>query len=174
MSSRRLARIAGLLYLLNIAIGITALVWQRQGRAAAADWMTLAGAVEYALVVVLLGRLFEPAGRALSWAVAAIGVIACAVSAGVPLHLYAPPGNIVMVFGPYCIGLGIVVVRSGMMPRVIGLLLVLAGISWLTFAVPDLVHRLAPWNTAVGAIPELLLTLWLLAFGVPDRRPTSS
>jgi len=167
-SQQRLARIAGLFYALNIVIGIAALMLQRQGRTVAADQMLILGAIEYALVVVLLGRLFEPAGRAFSWTVAAIGLLACALSAGVPLHLYAPRANIVMVFGPYCIGLGMLVVRSGMMPRVIGVLLVLGGVSWLTFALPAFSHRIAPWNTLAGAVPELLFTLWLLVFGVRE------
>jgi Domain of unknown function (DUF4386) len=171
MTEQRLARIAGLFYLANIAIGMTAVVWQQQGRTAAADAMTVAGAAEYAIVVLLLGRLFEPAGRALSWGVAALGLLCCAVSATVPLHLWSPPFNIVAVFGPYCIALGTVVARSGLLPRVIGWLLVVGGLSWLTFFLPAFSHRIAPWNTAAGAVPELILTLYLLVLGVrPDAR----
>ena len=167
MSNQRLARITGLLYALNIAIGIGAIFLTQRDRASG-DLLNLAGAAEYALVVVLLGRLFEPAARTISWAVAAIGLAACAISAAMILHLFAvPPGvNPVVVFGPYCIGLGAVILRSGMMPRWLGILLIAAGASWLTFAMPALAQRIAPWNTIVGAVPELLLTLWLLAFGV--------
>lgn len=171
MTSQRLARITGLAYVLNIVIGISAIALTKQDKAMA-DLLNLAGAAEYALVVVLLGRLFEPGARTLSWAVAAIGLAACAISAAMILHLFAvPPGvNPVVVFGPYCIGLGAVILRSGMMPRLLGFLLVAAGASWLTFADPALSHSLAPWNTAAGAVPELLLTLWLLAFGVRGGR----
>ena len=171
MTSRNLARTTGLLYALNIAIGILAIVWTSRDKPTA-DVLNFAGAAEYAIVVILLGRLFEPAARGLSWVVAGIGLIACAVSAAMILHLVAaPPGvNPVVVFGPYCIGLGAVIMRSGMMPRLLGLLLVAAGVSWLTFALPALAHRLAPWNTVVGAVPELLLTLWLLVVGVKAAR----
>jgi hypothetical protein len=166
MPSQRLARITGLFYLLNIAIGIGAIVLTRQDKPTA-DLLNLAGAAEYAVVVLLLGGLFDPAVRGLSWAVAAIGLVACAASAAMILHLFAfPPGvNPVVVFGPYCIGLGAVIIRSGLMPRLLGILLIAAGISWLSFALPPLAHRIAPWNTIVGAVPELLLTLWLLVFG---------
>ena len=167
MTQQRLARIAGLFYALNIVIGIVGLTWQREGRAGA-DAMIIAGAIEYALVVVLLGRLFEPAGRTLSWTVAAIGVVACALSTTVPLHLLKPSANIILVFGPYCIGLGAVVIRSGMMPRLLGYLLVVAGVSWLTFAFPAFSKSLAPWNTVAGGLPELLFTLWLLVFAVRE------
>ncbi len=171
MIRRRLSLITGLLYSLNIAIGILAIFWTQHDKATA-DLLNLAGAAEYALVVCFLGRLFETAARGLSWSVAGIGLVACAVSAAMIVHLFAvPPGvNPVVVFGPYCLGLGAVIVRSGLMPRLIGILLMAAGISWLTFAVPTLAHRIAPWNTLGGAVPELLLTLWLIAAGI-RRQP---
>lgn len=175
MISRRLSLITGLLYALNIAIGILAIVCTQRDKATA-DLLNLAGAAEYAVVVCLLGRLFETAARGLSWSVAVIGLVACAVSAAMIVHLFAvPPGvNPVVLFGPYCLGLGAVIVRSGSMPRLLGILLMAAGISWLTFAVPTLAHRIAPWNTLVGAVPELMLTLWLIAAGMrpqPMRVP---
>jgi len=167
MSSQRLARITGLLYALNIAIGISAIMLTRQDKALA-DTVNLAGAAEYAVVVVLLGRLFGPAARGLSWLVAAIGLAACAISAAMILKMPLLPADVnpVVVFGPYCIGLGAVIVRTGLMPRVLGLLLVVAGFSWLTFAMPGFARQIAPWNTAAGAVPELLLTLYLLTFGI--------
>lgn len=169
MNQQRLARIAGLLYLLNIAIGMTALYWAQQGRAGAAATMNSFGGAEYAIVVLLLGRLFEPAGRGLSWGVAAVGLIGCALSVPVMLHLVPAVVNPLVVFGLYCIGLGVLVLRSGIVPRILGGLLLFGGLSWLTFADRALALRLAPWNTAAGAIPEILLTLWLLVFGVRGR-----
>jgi hypothetical protein len=166
MPSQRLARVAGLFYALNIVLGTLALIWTRQGSPAAVEEMTVAAAADYAIVVLLLGCLFEPAGRALSWIVAAVGLVGCAASALEPLHLTASPVNALAVFGVYCLGLGTLVVRSALMPRVIGLALMVGGASWLTFALPSLSHRLSPWNTAPGAIAELIFTLWLLAFGV--------
>jgi len=55
-----------------------------------------------------------------------------------------------------------------MMPRLLGYLLVVAGVSWLTFAFPAFSKSLAPWNTVVGGLPELLFTLWLLVFAVRE------
>ncbi|HEX6740910.1 MAG TPA: DUF4386 family protein, partial [Sphingomicrobium sp.] len=103
------------------------------------------------------------------WAVAAVGFAGCALSAVGPLGLATSPVNALAVFGLYCIGLGLLVVRSALMPRWIGLLLMVGGVSWLTFALPDLAQRLAPWNMAPGGIAELIFTLWLLAFGVRER-----
>ena len=169
MSQQRLARIAGLFYALNFVLGIPAFMLARQGNAQTADLLTLLAAVDYAIVAVLLGRLFAPAGRALSWTVAAVGLAGCALSAGAPLHLFAPPVNPLAVFGLYCLGLGTLVLRSRLMPGWIGALLILGGLSWLTFALPSLGRQLVPYNIAPGFIAELIFTLWLLIFGVRDR-----
>jgi hypothetical protein len=174
MTQQRLARIAGLFYALNVVLGILALVLGNQGRADAANLVLLLAALDYALVALLLGRLFEPAGRALSWAVAVVGLAGCALSAGRPLHLFTSPVNALAVFGLYCIGLGVLVVRSALLPRVLGFLLMLGGVSWLTFASPALAQQLAPFNMAPGAIAEILFTLWLLIFAVRDRAQGAS
>lgn len=169
MSQQRLARIAGLFYALNFVLGGLAFAWLQQGRTEAANQMTLFAAADYAIVALLLGRLFEPAGRGRSWLVAAIGLAGCALSAAGPLHLFTAPVNALAVFGLYCLGLGTLVVGSSMMPRWIGGLLMLGGFSWLTFALPDLARQLAPWNIAPGFLAELIFTLWLLVFGVRKR-----
>jgi hypothetical protein len=169
MTPKALARIAGLFYALNFVLGMLALNWMQTGRAGA-DTMQVIAAADYAIVALLLGRLFEPAGRALSWAVAAIGLIGCLLSAVGPLGLFASPVNALAVFGLYCFGLGVLAIRSELMPRIIGWLLMLGGVSWLTFAAPELAQRLAPWNMAPGGIAELIFTLWLLVFGVREAR----
>jgi hypothetical protein len=174
MSQQRLARITGLFYALNFALGITAMVWLGQGHAGAADWMTIAGGVEYALVVVLLARLFEPAGLALSWAAAAVGLVGCAVSVTGALHLFGSTAGALAVFGLYCIGLGAVVARSTMVPRVFGLLLMIGGVGWLTYADLTLARSLQPYNMACGIIGEMIFTLWLIVFGVRGRDPTAA
>jgi hypothetical protein len=166
MSSRALARCAGLFYALNFVLGIAGLVLTQQGRIAAAEQATVSAAVEYAIVVLLLACLFEPVGNRQSWGVAAIGLIGCAASAVGPLDLFVSPVNALAIFGIYCIGLGALVVRSAMMPRVIGWLLMIGGLSWLTYAWPALAKAVGPWNMALGAVAELIFTLWLLVFAV--------
>lgn len=171
MPRQTLARIAALFYAANFVLGTLAFMWLQQGRTAAASQMTLFAAADYAVVALLLGRLFEPAGRALSWTVAAVGLAGCAMSVIGPLGLGTPPVNALAVFGLYCVGLGTLVARSGMMPRWIGWLLMLGGVSWLTFALPALSRTLMPYNMAPGFIAELVFTLWLLVFGVRQSEP---
>jgi hypothetical protein len=169
MSDQRLARLTGILYAINFAIGITAMVWARQGHAAAADRMNLAGALEYALVLVLIGRLFAGTLPLFSWAVAAIGLAGCAVGVAGAIHLFGSTATALVVFGVYCIGLGALVIRSGLIPRFIGALLMLGGLGWLTFAGHALARALMPYNMAAGIVGELLFTLWLIAAGFRSR-----
>ena len=173
MSRQLLARTAALFYVLNFVLGGLALSWTAKGTTPAADAITIAAAADYAIVVVLLGRLFEPAGRARSWAVAAVGLVGCALSVVGPLHLGTSPVSPFVAFGVYCFGLGLLILRSQLMPRWIGGLMMAGGLSWLTYVSPDFAKSVAPYNMALGAIAELVFTLWLLIFGVQDRHVTA-
>ena len=169
MAPQRLARIAGLFYVLNFVLGGLALNWAAKGPTPASDTITIAAAVDYAIVVLLLGRLFEPAGRALSWAVAAAGLAGCALSLVGPLHLFTSAVSSFVLYGVYCFGLGVLIVKSRLMPGWVGALLMIGGMSWLTFLSPAFAKSLEPWNMAAGGVPELIFTLWLLIFGVRAR-----
>lgn len=69
-------------------------------------------------------------------------------------------------FGLHCLGVGCLILRSTFLPRIIGGLMVVAGLGWLTFLFPPLAHSFAPFNMLPGAVGELSLTLWLLIRGV--------
>jgi uncharacterized protein DUF4386 len=174
MHLQRVARLTGLLYALNFVLGITAMVWSSHGHAVAADRMTLAGAIEYALVVLLIAWLFEGAGRAFSWTVAAIGLAGCAVGVAGALHLWGSATSALPVFGLYCIGLGALVVRSGLMPQLIGALLAIGGICWLTYADLALARGLQPYNMACGIIAEMIFALWLIGVGFRHGKAAAS
>jgi Domain of unknown function (DUF4386) len=73
-------------------------------------------------------------------------------------------------FGLHCFGVGYLILRSNFLPRFVGLLMVIAGLGWLTFLFPPLAQSLAPFNMIPGAIGELSLTLWLLVKGVNVQR----
>jgi hypothetical protein len=83
------------------------------------------------------------------------------------LKVRAEANNIGLVFfGLHCLGVGYLIFRSTFMPRIIGVLMMLAGVGWLTFLSPPLANSLAPFNMMPGGIGELSLTLWLLVKGV--------
>ncbi len=78
-------------------------------------------------------------------------------------------------FGCVCPLLGTLIVRSGFLPRVIGVLMMLAGAGYLIdgFALilsPPFADRLFPWILLPSFIGESSLALWLLLKGVDERR----
>ena len=80
----------------------------------------------------------------------------------------------VVLFGTYNILTGYLIVRSAFLPRILGVLLAIAGLGYLinTFAsylAPDFAAHLSPWILIPGG-SELLLAAWLLVVGVNERR----
>ena len=69
-------------------------------------------------------------------------------------------------FGLYCLTIGYLIFRSAFLPRILGVLMVLAGLGWLTFLSPPLGNSLVPYNEVLGGLAELSLMLWLLFVGV--------
>jgi hypothetical protein len=74
-------------------------------------------------------------------------------------------------FGLWLLPMGYLVYRSGMIPRVIGVLLAVGCIGYLvdTFArlsAPDVGAALSPYVIAPAAVAELSMVLWLLVKGV--------
>jgi hypothetical protein len=89
------------------------------------------------------------------------------------LKVRGEANNIGLVFfGLHCLGVGYLIFRSTFMPRIIGVLMMFAGVGWLTFLSPPLANSLAPFNMMPGGIGELSLTLWLLVKGVNVQRWT--
>lgn len=87
------------------------------------------------------------------------------------LKVRAQANNIGLVFfGLHCLGIGYLIFRSTFLPRLVGVLMVFAGLGWLTFLSPPLANSLAPYNMLPGAIGELSLTLWLLVKDVNIQR----
>jgi hypothetical protein len=77
-------------------------------------------------------------------------------------------------FGLYCVLIGYLIFRSTFLPRILGALMAIAGLCWLTgsftsFLSPPLASLLRPYLLA-GGIGEAALTLWLLVKGVNTQR----
>ena len=87
------------------------------------------------------------------------------------LNFHAQGLNICMVFfGFFCLLLGYLIFRSIFLPRIIGLLLSIAGLCYLTnylatFLAPELAAHLFPYILIPG-VAEIVLALWLLVAGV--------
>jgi Domain of unknown function (DUF4386) len=73
-------------------------------------------------------------------------------------------------FGLFQIAIGYVLFRATFLPRLIGVLIAVAGVFWLTVLVPPLVSVISGPIELFGGIAELSLMLWLLVFGVNSQR----
>lgn len=83
------------------------------------------------------------------------------------LELYGQAYSIAVVFfGFYCLLIGYLILKSTFLPRILGGLMVLAGLAWLTFLSPPLARSLSPYILAPGILGEGSLTVWLLVMGV--------
>jgi hypothetical protein len=160
------ARIAGIFYLLTIVTSVLALLVSGSLRST----MLLASTGCYVVVTVLFYGLFRPVNRNVSAVAAIFSLLGCTLST---LDLFHPGLfgiNPLMFFGCYCLTLGYLIYWSTFMPRILGALMAVGGLGWLTFAWPALSDRLLPYNMAPGVLAESALTLWLLAAGVNAQR----
>ena len=73
-------------------------------------------------------------------------------------------------FGLYCLLIGCLIFKSTFLPRILGVLMALAGLGWLTFLAPPLANALSPYVLVLGFLAELSLMLWLLVKGVNVQR----
>ena len=79
--------------------------------------------------------------------------------------------NIGLVFlGLYCLLLGILIFRSTFLPRILGVLMALAGLSYVLFLSPSLARSLQPYILVFPGVGQISLTLWLVLIGVNAQR----
>jgi hypothetical protein len=169
-SPRSTARLAGVFYLLTIIAGAVsaALVGGRLAGYAVGANLISTGC--YVLVTLFLYRLFQPVSRRLSLLAAGFSLLGCALGGLAAFHLRPIQLNPLVVFGCYCLLIGYLIWRSTFLPRLLGVLMAVAGLAWLTFLSPTLATSVTPFNLAAGILGEGSLTLWLLAVGVNSRR----
>ena len=160
------ARIAGVFYLLCFVTGISALFVRGM-------WGLVAGLTAgacYIAVTLLFYYIFKPVSRSLSLLAAVISLVGCAMGPLNTFHLVPVHINSLVFFGFYRLLIGYLIFRSTFLPRILGVLMVIAGLGWLTFLWPPLGTYLTPYVFAPGIIGEGALTLWLLAMGVDAAR----
>jgi Domain of unknown function (DUF4386) len=166
-SPRTKARLAGALYLLSVLTAVLAETFVHGKMLYAAG---LVPVLCFAAVTVLLYQIFKPVSRNLALLAAAFNLVSLAFEA---LEWHLGDINIALVFhGLYCLVTGYLVLRSAFLPRILGILMALGGLAWLTNLSPSLVLQVSPWNVVVGFLGEGSLMLWLLISGVsPEREP---
>jgi hypothetical protein len=161
VSPRFKARMAGVLYLLSILTATFTELFARGKLNIAGGLIAVAGMVG---VTLLVYGLFKPVNRSLSLLAAFFGLLGLTFEA----LRWQPHGmNIAIVFaGCYCILVGYLIFRSTFLPRFLSVLMVFAGLGWVTYLSPPLVNYLSPYNLAASFLLEVSVFLWLLVLGV--------
>lgn len=89
------------------------------------------------------------------------------------LHISSEAGRVALAFsGFFQIVWGYLIFRSTFLPRVIGVLIAVAGVGWLTYLWPAQPAFLVAPTEVLGFAAEASLMLWLLVMGVNAARWT--
>jgi hypothetical protein len=168
-SPRFKARATGAVYLLYFLTAIFAEFLANHGHGSYGLAVNLISAAFYVAVTILFYYLFKPVNANLSLLAAVISVAGCLITV---LNLFHAAQQIspLLFFGPYCLLLGYLILRSTFVPRILGGLMVLAGLGWLTFLKLAPTSQLVPYLEGLGILAEGLLMLWLVIFGVNPQR----
>ena len=161
-----MARIAGGFYVVVFGTGIFALLV----RGAVGNAAGLIAGVFYIAVTVLFYFIFKPVNRNLSLLAAILslmGIVTGPLSLLIQSLSYINP---LVFFGFYCLLIGYMILKSTFLPRFLGIVMLFAGLGWLTFTWQAFAISLSPYNFLPGIIGEGMLTLWLLVFGVNEQR----
>ncbi len=220
-SPRRMARMAGLSYLLTILAGVFAqsfvsdrLVDFGDAAATATNILTHKTLFQWGFSVylvemvcqiastVLFYFLLRPVSRSVSLLAAFLGLAGCAIKAFSRLFYVAPlfilggdryldvfrpeqlqalallllkvndlgAGIALAFFGFFALLKGYLIARSTFLPRILGILSMLAGLGLLSFLSPTLGNRMFPYVAAVSLLGAVAQILWLLVFGVNEPR----
>lgn len=161
----KVARWAGGIYLSTIVLGFLGeFLKGRLGISAG-----VFGSLGYVAVTVLLYELFKVENWVVSLVAAIFSLLGCVAFALFAMHRYPLPLNPMVFFGVYCSMIAYLIIRSGLLPKTVGLLMALTGIGWLSFGIPWVVAHLASVIMVVGLAGEGSLTLWLLFRGVREE-----
>ena len=151
------SRIAGVLFLISVLTAGAGEVFFHGKMLVALGLVAVAC---YVAVTLLLYGIFKPVQKGIAVLAVSFNLIGLSLEA----IQFKPKGvDIALVFhGIYCFLIGYLAFRSTFVPRILGVLMAVGGLGWLTFVSPSLATRLSPVNLALGLVCEGALMLWLL------------
>lgn len=187
-SPSRLARIAGALYLINIICGAFALGYVQSAAptVTANEVLYRAGIAAHVVVTLtnvplamIFYELFRVVSRRAATLIAFFTLVATAIEASSlsnqVSHPIPPAYDVYTVFFAfYAIVIGYLIVTSALLPRAIGALMVLDGVTYLLYGFADMVapgfaSHLVPWTQLPILAGEGSLCLWLLVAGISSE-----
>jgi len=164
------ARLTGIVYLTFFVTAIlgASLAHSHNGLVMFGEPLTLFSNICYLAVGVLFYFMFKPVSHIVSLVAACCNIAGCVVGSLALYHLVSARVNPLYFFGPYCILLGFLIFRSTFLPRVLGILMMLAGVAWLISLMPALAKPVFPYVAALGIVAEAAVMLWLLIKGINE------
>jgi hypothetical protein len=166
---RNQGRRVGLVYLLYFAVAMSAEGFLSSGHAVIGTSIEIISYLLYGVLSLLLGRLFFERDRRVAVAAVVVSWIGCAIGI---LRLLRVPTQILeplMFFGIFCLLLGYLILESRLLPKTLGVLLLLAGVGWLVLSIAH-PHAIGSYIQGLGIVAEFALMLWLLVFGTQKGR----
>lgn len=165
LSPRFKARVAGISYLVAVLAAIFAESFVRGKLLYAAGLIPVAC---FTVVTLLIYGLFKPVNRSLALLAALCSLVGLSFEA---LEMHPWGVNVALIFhGLYCLLTGYLAFRSAFLPRILGVLMAIGGLAWLTDLSTPLTDHLLPYNVACGFAGEGLFMLWLLVMAVNCQR----
>jgi hypothetical protein len=129
------ARMTGALYLLYFLTTILGMLLVSRGFAVSGNAINDFSTVCYLVVTFLFYVLFKPVSGSLSMLAALFSLGGCVdMSLGL-LHLDSSV-NPLLFFGPFCLLIGYLIFRSSFLPRILGVLMAVAGLGWAIRKLP--------------------------------------
>ena len=168
-AARPHARVTGVVYLLYFLTAISGEVFVGRGRLVLYDAVNLISHVFYIALALLFYYLFKPVNRRLSLLAAFFSLAGCANDVLNLFKLEPYKIDSLVFFGPYCLLIGYLTFKSTFLPRILGVLMALAGLGWLIFQSP-LARHLSTGIEGLGILAEASLMLWLIVMGVNVQR----
>jgi hypothetical protein len=164
------ARLTGVVYLLYFLTAVTAQMLASRKLVVYGEVGNVIANAVYIVLTVLLYFLFRPVSRMMSLVAALFSLAGCTVGLLDIFHLAPPSVSPLMFFGWYCLVIGILILRSNFLPRVLGWLMAIAGLGWLAYLIPQIAKHFALPIEGIGIVAEASLMLWLLVKGVDEER----
>jgi hypothetical protein len=169
-SPRRMARVTGVVYLLYFLTAVLAQLLVGRKPVIYSNTVNLIAIGCYVLLTVLFYGMFYRVKRSLSLLAALFSLAGCVVTTLGFLPHASVPVSPLLFFGPYCLLIGYLVFRSTFLPRILGVLMGLAGLGWLAFLSPTVASHLSLYIEGLGIFAEASLMLWLIAKSVNFQR----
>jgi hypothetical protein len=157
------------MYLLYFLVAVLGELLVPRRLVAAREAANLVAFAVYIAVTLLFYGLFKPVNRDVSLLAAIVSLLGSAVGILGVFHLAPSHLSPLWFFGPYCILLGWLILRSTFLPRILGALLISAGVGWLAYLSPAVANVLSNWIKGLGILAEASLMLWLVVRGVNER-----